>query len=439
MPSYELNVRDYWRIIQKRRWSIIVMTVLVAAFTLVLTWKQKPIPIYQAFASVRVEPAMKGSALAFGGSFYSTASLDTEVYIATSFPVMVAAAKQLGLLPESISEQEVHQNNDYLQVIEDLRASMAAEKEEFANIINITATMADPELAQRTANVVVEAYRKYNIATKNRQVHDARVFVEERLAKLRAELREAEDRLQAFKEKGGFIRIDYQSARMLDKQMKMEEQLEGLNARIAEAEANIVLLRSDRTLTQDSIVSLRDKSVSTIASLNRRLVNLHIKYDTLLETYLPEHPKVKAVRAELINTRDRIIDLIEEADNSVLFMSFVLTDNDIAKAIITQHRAGVRVASVIESRNTADAGSDFEALRQAGVDVLADGNPYLLHHKIIILDGSIVITGSYNFSASAADNNDENVLILHSPEVAVRYVEEFNRVYSTAEAAAAGN
>jgi len=139
------------------------------------------------------------------------------------------------------------------------------------------------------------------------------------------------------------------------------------------------------------------------------------------------------------NARERIIDLIEDADNSVLFMSFVLTDNDIAKAIVARHRAGVHVAGVIESRNAGDTGSDFEALRQAGVDVLADGNPYLLHHKIIILDGSIVIAGSYNFSASAADNNDENVLILHSPEVAVRYVEEFNGVYSIAEAVAAGN
>jgi phosphatidylserine/phosphatidylglycerophosphate/cardiolipin synthase-like enzyme len=139
------------------------------------------------------------------------------------------------------------------------------------------------------------------------------------------------------------------------------------------------------------------------------------------------------------NARERIIDLIEDAEDSVLFMSFVLTDNDIAKAIIAQHRAGVRVAGVIESRNTGDNGADFAALRQAGVDVLADGNPYLLHHKVIILDGSIVIAGSYNFSASAADNNDENVLILHSPEVAVRYVEEFNNVYDIAEAAAAGN
>ncbi|MCJ7550215.1 MAG: phospholipase D-like domain-containing protein, partial [Anaerolineae bacterium] len=139
------------------------------------------------------------------------------------------------------------------------------------------------------------------------------------------------------------------------------------------------------------------------------------------------------------NARERIIDLIEDADNSVLFMSFVLTDNDISKAFVVQHRAGVRVAGVVESRNTEDEGSDFEALRQAGVDVLADGNPYLLHHKVIILDGSIVITGSYNFSASAADNNDENVLIIRSPEVAVRYVEEFNSVYGAADEEAAGN
>jgi phosphatidylserine/phosphatidylglycerophosphate/cardiolipin synthase-like enzyme len=58
-----------------------------------------------------------------------------------------------------------------------------------------------------------------------------------------------------------------------------------------------------------------------------------------------------------------------------------------------------------------------------------------MHHKVIILDGSIVITGSYNFSASAAEKNDENVLIIHSPEIAATYLEEFERVVQQAEEA----
>jgi phosphatidylserine/phosphatidylglycerophosphate/cardiolipin synthase-like enzyme len=71
-------------------------------------------------------------------------------------------------------------------------------------------------------------------------------------------------------------------------------------------------------------------------------------------------------------------------------------------------------------------------LREAGLDVRLDGNEGNLHHKVILLDGETVITGSYNFSRSAEVRNDENVLILHSVEVARAFRAEFDRVMDLA-------
>lgn len=130
---------------------------------------------------------------------------------------------------------------------------------------------------------------------------------------------------------------------------------------------------------------------------------------------------------------DRIVDLINGAEERVRVMAFVLTDDAIARALITQHRAGRDVAGVLESRNTDALGADYDALRQAGVDVRADGNPYLLHHKVILIDDAIVITGSYNFSASAAGDNDENLIVLHSEEIGAAYAAEFEAVWAVAE------
>ena len=132
------------------------------------------------------------------------------------------------------------------------------------------------------------------------------------------------------------------------------------------------------------------------------------------------------------DVRDRIIELIQQADTSVRFMAFTFTDDGIAQAIIDRHRAGIPVSGIIEARSTEDAGSDFGAFRTAGVDVLEDGNPYILHHKVIILDGDIVVTGSYNFSANAADENDENVVIIHDNAIATAFVAEFDRDYQLA-------
>jgi phosphatidylserine/phosphatidylglycerophosphate/cardiolipin synthase-like enzyme len=131
--------------------------------------------------------------------------------------------------------------------------------------------------------------------------------------------------------------------------------------------------------------------------------------------------------------RDRIIQIIGEAESSVLFMAFVFTDDEIAGAIIDQHRAGLRVSGVYEARNATIPGSDIASFHEAGLDILEDGNRYIMHHKVIIVDEEIVITGSYNFSASAADKNDENILIIESQEIAGHYVDEFSRVYAEAK------
>ena len=55
-----------------------------------------------------------------------------------------------------------------------------------------------------------------------------------------------------------------------------------------------------------------------------------------------------------------------------------------------------------------------------------------MHHKVVIIDGASVWTGSYNFTRSAEEYNDEGVLIIHSPALAERYLAEFERVYAAA-------
>jgi phosphatidylserine/phosphatidylglycerophosphate/cardiolipin synthase-like enzyme len=65
--------------------------------------------------------------------------------------------------------------------------------------------------------------------------------------------------------------------------------------------------------------------------------------------------------------------------------------------------------------------------------VLLDGNRYTMHHKFFVVDGQIVVTGSYNFSNAAEKDNNENVLILHNPDIAAQYTQEFLRVWQKAE------
>lgn len=128
-----------------------------------------------------------------------------------------------------------------------------------------------------------------------------------------------------------------------------------------------------------------------------------------------------------------IVDAINQAQTQVRFMAFSYTDDAIGQAMIAAHRRGLSVAGVMERQNVRGTGSEFAILEEGGVDILADGNCYIMHHKTMIIDDDVVITGSYNFTKSAEQSNDENLLIIRSPQLVAQYLAEYDRVRNQAE------
>jgi phosphatidylserine/phosphatidylglycerophosphate/cardiolipin synthase-like enzyme len=128
-----------------------------------------------------------------------------------------------------------------------------------------------------------------------------------------------------------------------------------------------------------------------------------------------------------------VLDVLDSARSSVYFMAFSFTRTDFADALVQRAASGVTVQGVFETRQIA-AGGDaaWKVLTAAGLDVRQDGNPYVLHSKVFVIDKQIVVMGSYNFSRSAEDSNDENVLIIHNPEIATAYYAEWQKVWEKA-------
>ncbi|MGQ0601474.1 MAG: phospholipase D-like domain-containing protein [Anaerolineales bacterium] len=128
-----------------------------------------------------------------------------------------------------------------------------------------------------------------------------------------------------------------------------------------------------------------------------------------------------------------LLDVLRAARSSVHFMAFAFTREDFANVLIDKVGQGVTVQGVFERRQVA-AGSDgaWNALRRAGLDVRLDGNSYNLHSKVFIVDQQIVVVGSYNFSRNAEENNNENVLVIHDPEIAAAYFAEWQKVWALA-------
>ena len=82
-------------------------------------------------------------------------------------------------------------------------------------------------------------------------------------------------------------------------------------------------------------------------------------------------------------------------------MAFVLTHDLIGAALRRAAGRGPEVAGVFERSGATTDAAEYNLLRQAGMSVYLDGNPNHMHHKVIVVDGRTVVTGSFNFSASA--------------------------------------
>ncbi|HZU86712.1 MAG TPA: phospholipase D-like domain-containing protein [Anaerolineaceae bacterium] len=123
---------------------------------------------------------------------------------------------------------------------------------------------------------------------------------------------------------------------------------------------------------------------------------------------------------------EKLVGLVSGAKKSVHFYAFTYTHVDLSNAMIERAKAGVDVQGVIEDRGASQGA--LPALFCAKLKVNTDGNKNTMHHKVIIIDGEIVITGSFNFTQSADKSNDDNVLIIYSKSVANVYEDEFKRI-----------
>jgi len=124
---------------------------------------------------------------------------------------------------------------------------------------------------------------------------------------------------------------------------------------------------------------------------------------------------------------------IAGAARSIHIMTFVFSLEELAEAILLQAaQADLVVRGIFEKFNSTANWSQLPALHCAGAEIRQDGNRYTLHHKVIIIDENTVITGSFNFSNSAAKRNDENIVIIRNANIADLYLDEWARLWDSA-------
>ena len=122
-----------------------------------------------------------------------------------------------------------------------------------------------------------------------------------------------------------------------------------------------------------------------------------------------------------------IVQEIDQARSEVLVQAYSFTSAPIARAMLKAHRRGIRVEVILDKSQKNQRYSSFAFLANARIPTYIDAEHAIAHNKVILVDRSVVITGSFNFTKAAEEKNAENLLIIRSKELTKQYLDNWVR------------
>lgn len=245
---YELNLRDYWRIIRKRKFMI---TLVVAIVTLSTTfYVNLQTPLYRAMASVRLDfKRMVNIGLPSQAYEYSEVGnpLVTEGNIIKSRPIAEEAAKRLKLITADTSKDK--QEN----IIDEIQNSISTEQIPDTNIIAIIVTSTDSQWAADVASQIAQVYVEDNLRRKSKKATQVRAYLEKQLNKVETQLTSAEEQRKKFKETQAVTGI---AIPLENKLVELRTQLSDLLTKATEKHPQVIRLKEQIQNLQEQVKAM---------------------------------------------------------------------------------------------------------------------------------------------------------------------------------------
>ncbi len=125
----------------------------------------------------------------------------------------------------------------------------------------------------------------------------------------------------------------------------------------------------------------------------------------------------------------RLSSLIRHARQAVDVCVFTITDDRLSEALAEVAQRGVRVRILTDNDKAEDRGSDIDRLERVGIPVRVDRTEKHMHHKYAIFDRELLVTGSYNWTRSAARHNEENFIVTDEPRLVKPFRDAFRELW----------
>ncbi|MEW6299707.1 MAG: polysaccharide biosynthesis tyrosine autokinase [Thermodesulfobacteriota bacterium] len=354
--SEEFHLRDYLKMVLKRRRVVVLVFLAVLGLGGYLTFSQTP--FYTASATLKIDPQDPGviqlhELLAGqGGGGAAFDYYETQFALLKSRPLAARVIAELDLASDRAFTQRIPPNLlEWLQswafgllhttfaTITDLIQSLSSEQEEpvpdegspqageatgfqysvdpglisrylrflevnpvkNTRLVKIVFTTPSPRLSQQLANTHAETFIRTTLETRFELTKEAREFLEKKLAELEVKVRRAEEALQRFRQTHGVVSLEGNENLVVERMVDLNKRLTEARTRRIELESlyKTVENRDARYLSE-----IIDNSV--IQQLRTSILNLEAERARLSTTFMPSHPRLVELDEQLREARRRV-------------------------------------------------------------------------------------------------------------------------------------
>jgi exopolysaccharide transport family protein len=324
----EVNLRDYWKIIQKRRWIIIAFFLIVLIATAVATFTMKP--IYRGTTTIQINK--ENPQIVDFKEIFAVNTMDMDYY-QTQYKILesrslarrVIQNLKLSEHPEfqikpgtpfqqsksktltspstyfSPSNKDLSEDEKETSLINQFLKKLKIEPIRNSRLVKIHFDSNTPELSAQVSNTLAATYIQQNLETRFVATERAKEWLTKQLGELKAKVERADEDLQAFGSKHDIISLD-------EKENVTMQRLTELNETLTKAEAERMakeaLYKQTKEKNIDSLSSILENKL--IMDLKQAYIQLEAQYMKLSETYKPEYPEMVRLKSQMDTVQKRL-------------------------------------------------------------------------------------------------------------------------------------
>jgi len=306
LAQYDINLREYWRILKRRRFVVIFTAIVLGGLSTAFALFRAPTPIYSSVCSIKFDKETTVEGLFARTLTWSGGDdIETQISVIKSYAVFQKVAERLGLIPQSDAAVEHLSGALAISAIDDLQSKVEVTRQAQTNILNIKVKDEDPAFAQKLASTIAATYRELHSEKQMKRTTDAIQYIEEQLVQVRQKLKEAEEEFNRFTQSNQLLSIDLQGEKVLERTQEIQSEIRRIHETRGDLEGMTYRLDQFIASPASSQVGFHlAAGNSQYQSANNALTELQLKKDTLLKDYTPLHPEVvEADRKVLENAK----------------------------------------------------------------------------------------------------------------------------------------